>query len=137
MQPPEIISTYLPGIAAIGTVAYLVYERIYNGSSKIRDSILKDYEIRLHQLETQKADFVVQIEQMQKTHTEQMSKLYAELASFKATIIEKDKHIASLTDVLQGRNPELLQVLGELKGGLEKNKDILDYQTKILETKLK
>lgn len=137
MQPPEIISTYLPGIAAIGTVAYLVYERIYNGSSKIRDSILKDYEIRLHQLEDQKKEFVVQIEQMQKTHTEQMSKLYAELASFKATIIEKDKHIASLTDVLQGRNPELLQVLGELKGGQQINKDILDYQTKILETKLK
>lgn len=137
MQPSEIILTYLPGMAAIGTVAYLVYERIYNGSSKIRESILKDYEIRLKQLETQKADFVIQIEQIQAKHTEQISKLYSELASFKATILEKDKHIASLTDILQGRNPELIQVIGEIKGGIEQNKSILDYQTKILETKLK
>lgn len=117
--------------------AYLLYERKKLGGYEIRKEIYNDYKERNEQLEGKI-----------KENLDEIHKTNVEVAKLKATVEEKDKHIESLTSILQGRNPEMIEILTEIKEGnvaiqgfikttyelLNKASEELGYQTKILET---
>lgn len=50
--------------------------------------------------------------------------MHQEISGFRAAIVEKDKHITSLTEILQGRNPEMLEILTEIK---KSNHQIIEF----------
>jgi len=121
-------------VISVLVIIILGYDRIKNGQSGLRKEITAEYKERNDQLD-----------QRIKTLQEESRNRDIEIAKFQATIIEKDKHIIYLTETLQGRNPDTINILGEIK---ELNKKILefmtqekidtkttlDYQTRLLET---
>lgn len=149
------LATIATGTVAIGTLLWTIYERRRSGAGTLRREIDEDNSIRRRQLEEQRAELQLLIVESEKKYKEEMlklreknaediSKLHSELASLKATILEKEKHIISLTTILQGRNPEMVEILREIKEHLidnrkysvdmhSQNKKILDHQTSLLE----
>lgn len=121
------------GIVAIGTLLWTIYERRRSGASNLRHDIDEDNKMRRDQLEERVRELGVQLNALKEDHSKEMSKLHSDLAAFKATIVEKDKHIASLTSILQGRNPEMISLLEGIKNHLLQSQKILDYQTSLLE----
>lgn len=127
------LAVYSVGVISIGTLLWTVYERRRSGAGQLRKEIDEDNAIRRKQLEETVNDL-----------KNEMSRLHTEVSTFKATIVEKDKHILSLTQILQGKNPEMIALLEEIKNHLidnrkftetmhSQNKTILDHQTKMLE----
>ena len=108
---------------------YLGYQRIQLGGYAIRKEIFEDYKERNKQLE----DKI-------KLLGDRMTDMALQLTKLETTIIEKDNHIASLTKLVENRNPQLISVLEEIKiflSGLEgmvvQNQKELLYQTDILD----
>lgn len=136
----NVIPTGVNTALIIVVAALLAYQRWKTGSKGIKDEIIKDYETRIHQLEEQ-------IKAIGETITKQTE----EINGFKIALQEKDKHIDLLTKLLEGRNPELITLLTEIKelakdlqkfmriiyqeiGKSKKElQDELNYQTGILE----
>lgn len=121
-------------VALIAVV--LGWDRFRSGTSNLRKEIAEDYKERNSQLEEK---IQANMDEIQKTNIE--------VARLTGIIQEKDKHIESLTKILQGRNPEMMDILKELKDGnfeiqkfimtsydlLKKSSEELGYQTEILE----
>lgn len=121
-------------ILSVVVIAVLAWDKFRSGSSNLRKEIAADYKERNDQLENKIREFQADL------HNTNL--LVAEL---KGTVAEKDKHIASLTQILQGRNPEMMGLLSEIKelnrqiiGFMQQTnqitKETLDYQTELLET---
>jgi len=90
---------------------YLGYQRIQLGGYAIRKEIFQDYKERNEQLE----DKI-------KLLGDRMTDMALQLTKLETTIVEKDNHIASLTRLVENRNPQLIAVLEEIKvflSGLE------------------
>ena len=126
------LDTIIVGLVALA----LGYDRWRSGSGNLRKEIAADYKERNAQLE----------EKIQ-SNQEEIQKTNLEVARLSGVIQEKDKHIESLTKILQGRNPEMIEVLREIKEGnktiqdfikttyelLKKSSEELGYQTELLE----
>lgn len=54
------------------------------------------------------------------------------VAELKGTLVEKDKHISSLTQILQNRNPDLVSLLTEIKGFMQRIHETTTSNTKEL-----
>lgn len=115
------------GVLLVG--AWLVYQNFRSGSSTIKQQVTDAYKERNQQLETDIAGMKASIESQGK-----------EIARLQGTVEEKDKHIHTLTELVQGRNPEMISVLKEIRDfmkdlhdGMSSSAKVLDYQSKLLE----
>ena len=95
----EHLDTFVIAIVAV----ILGYDRFRSGSSSLRKEISADYKERNEQLEAKIRSF-----------GDELNKTNIEVARLTGIIQEKDKHIESLTKILQGRNPEMLELLKEI-----------------------
>jgi len=116
-------------LVPVVVVIFLAWKEYRSGSSALRKDINSDYIERNQQLEEKLKIFELKLHEV----SIQMVKL-------EATIIEKDKHIDSLTKLIENRNPELIVVLTEIrefmksvKGLVDKNQIELVYQTELLD----
>ena len=96
----ETITTYGAIILAI----FLIIERYRLGTSGLTREIVNDYKIRNEQLDKR-------IKEMD----EKINLQGKDIAHLTGVISEKDKHIESLTKILQNRNPELVDLMNEIK----------------------
>jgi chromosome segregation ATPase len=88
----------------ISIVAVILgWDRLRSGSNNLRKEIAADYKERNLQLEEKIKEF-----------EHQLNETNIKLATVTASLAEKDKHITSLTEILQGRNPETLALLTEI-----------------------
>lgn len=125
-----IITQYAPAVGTIGVLGYLIYDRWTSGTSEIRKDIIADYKERRGQQDANIKDLQAQMQDNDKKHADEMAALTNRFVALEATLAEKDRHIASLTTILQGRNPELVQLLSEIKVSNEK---IMDFMKKMYE----
>jgi len=102
------IAQFSLSILPILAIIFLAWKEYRSGSSRLRKDINEDYRERNSQLE----------EEIKKLR-EEVHKVNIQMMEFKATIIEKDKHIESLTKLIENRNPELVEILQELKNKLK------------------
>lgn len=144
MDWPTIITQYAPTVGMFGVLGYLIYDRVTSGASDIRRDITNDYKERRNQQDAKIKELEDKIQLSEKKHIEELGSLANKFSALEASVAEKDKHITSLTAILQGRNPELVQLLGELKVSnqkiidfmqkmYDKNEKDMKYQTNILE----
>lgn len=130
------ISNHLDTALVSFVAILLAWDRWRSGSGNLRKEIAADYKERNAQLEAKL-----------KENADAITATNLEVAKLTGIIQEKDKHIDSLTKILQGRNPELLELLKEIKEGnnsvhkfmeevydfMKKSNEELGYQTEILE----
>ena len=123
-------------VISAGFNIYQNYQKNKLGAYGIRKEVYDDYKERNAQLEVKIKD-----------NLDEIHKTNLEVAKLQAAVQEKDKHIGSLTKILQGRNPGMIKILKEIKDGniavqnfikttyelLDKASKELGYQTKILE----
>ena len=128
----QIITSYGPIAIAI----YLIVEKLRSGTSGLRKQILNDYETRNAQLDGK-------VKEMDQRIIDQGR----EISHLSGVIQEKDKNIDSLTKILQNRNPELVELMTEIKSSnlevknymklsidhFEKTGKALENQTKMLD----
>lgn len=130
------IGTHIDTIIVAVIAVALGWDKYVSGSSNLRKEITAEYKERNQQLE----DKV-------KNCLDEIHKTNLQVAELTGIIKEKDKHIESLTKILQGRNPEMMELLKEIKEGnaaiqgfikttyelLHKSSEELGYQTELLE----
>lgn len=124
-----------------------IIKQMFSESTGLNKKMMNDYKERNEQLEKSNKDKDEKIEKICKENADMLNKLNLELQKSKAIVVEKEKHIVDLTNILQGRNPEILELLKEITQGnkdnrkfmetvyglIKKSHETLDYQTKILE----
>lgn len=103
-QLTQLIQTF--GTLVVGL--YLVYKHFTSGGAKITRETLEAYKERNLQLDGD-------IKDLKNKFIEQGK----EIAHLGGVISEKDKHIESLTKILQNRNPELERLLDAVRIGQE------------------
>ena len=123
------LSSHLDTIAIVITAIVLIWQKITSGSNGLRKEIADDYKERNTQLSGK-------VEQLRN----ELNATNVLISEFKATITEKDKHIASLTLLLQDKNPEMIKVLeksqeihAQVLKFMEKMDKKMDYQTSMME----
>lgn len=151
MDLQTIITSVLSPVVSIGTLAWVIWERKKSGVSDVQDDVTKYYKERRTQQDERIKEQDIRIlalnetiVQNDKRCAEEIAKIDSKISFFEAAIIEKDKYIKSLTDLIQGRNPEMIDILNSIKEILRKNMDlitimheqnkkVLNYQTDMLE----
>ncbi len=146
----EILKYIVSHIAELGgaiiAVAFVI-KQFWSQSSELNKKMMADYKERNLQLENNNKEKDTRIEKIIKDNAELIIKITAELEKEKAISSQKDEHINNLTTILQGRNPEILELLKEISQGnkdnrtfmqtvyelIKKSHATLDYQTQILE----
>lgn len=146
----EILKYIVNHIAELGgaviAVAFVI-KQFWSQSSELNKKMMADYKARNEQLEIINKEKDEKIERIIKENAALIIKINGELEKEKALSGQKDEHINNLTNILQGRNPEILELLTEIAQGNKDNRTfmqtvydliskshlILDYQTKILE----
>ena len=129
--------TLFPAISSFGTVALIIFvlvKEYRSNASSIEQKVSDGYKQRTEQLEQEvvrmRADFNAKF-------TEQTR----EIAKLSGVLEEKEKHINTLTKLIQGRNPEIMEILKKIEKSLATNQtettDILNSQTEMLENKNK
>lgn len=128
---PQSITGAIGLIAAIAFAIYAGVTKFQNNSGVLRKQINDDYKERNDQLNKR----IVELQ-------EGINLMGREVSEVRGQLIEKDKHIESLTNLIQGRNPEMLQVLQEIRDfmrdlhvTMSDSQKELTYQTGILEKK--
>jgi hypothetical protein len=129
--------TLFTAISSFGTVALIIFvlvKEYRSNASSIEQKVSDGYKQRTEQLEQEvvrmRADFNAKF-------TEQTR----EIAKLSGVLEEKEKHINTLTKLIQGRNPEIMEILKKIEKSLATNQtettDILNSQTEMLENKNK
>lgn len=121
----NFITQHLDTIIVAVIAIILGLERLRSGNSTLRKEIAADYKERNEQLESRLKDFE---KHLQETNLE--------LAKLKGIVDEKDNHIKSLTEVLQGRNPEMLELLKEISVSNVKIKEFMATMYEVLTKEL-
>lgn len=111
-------------ILAVVTLV-LGWDRLRSGSSTIRKEIAEDYKERNKQLE----DRLKEIEESSRNTNLQVAKL-------EGIVHEKDKHIESLTQILQGRNPEMVAILKEISDSNIEIKKFMETMYSVLKNEM-
>lgn len=133
------------GIVVVGVI--LFFQRYLSGSESLRKKISDEYKERNAQLEAKIKASQDDIKVVQ----EEAHKTNLEVARLNGVVTEKDKHIETLTKIIQDKNPETLKLLEEIKDGnaivhkfmeqvfdyMKKANEELGYQTEILESSQK
>lgn len=125
----EFIKAISPGFTSVGLICALIYiviKEFRSGSNDVEKKTLDAYKERNSQLE----------KEIPRLHAD-VKKNGEDIARLRGALDEKDKHIKSLTDILQDKNPEVLALLKEIRDFMhtfnDQTKKILDYQTEMIE----
>lgn len=113
MENLEIINTI--GVVVVGII--LIYQKYISGSSSLRKEIAEEYKERNTQLK----------EDVDKL-TKDVTQYRLENAKLVGAMEEMVKQNKMLTDLLQGKNPEMIQLLADVK---QTNMAILDFMKEI------
>lgn len=97
-----------PLIILLGAVA-IALNQYFNGRSSLSKEVISTYEVQVKQFKEQIITF-----------REEMSTLTLKVGEQNGIIKEKDKYIIELKALLQDRNPELIDLIKDLKGFMEK-----------------
>lgn len=157
----ELLKNIAPAISSIGIflgVIYVIVKEWRSGSSAIEKKTIEGYKERNNQLEGP-GGILPRLQEEIKEITEKFDKKFTEqkeyfqgqiieqgkeIAKLIGIVEEKDKHIKSLTEILQGKNPDMVNVLNEIKElnkkiinhlevSYKETKEELTYQTDLLE----
>lgn len=157
----NFFNSIAPAISSIGIflgALYVIVKEVRSGSSAIEKKTIEGYKERNNQLEGPDGilprleqqikditkDFDEKFAKQKEYFQEKMSKQGEEIARLTGIVEEKDKHIKSLTEILQGKNPDMVNVLNEIKElnkkiinhlevSYKETKEELTYQTDLLE----
>lgn len=122
----DIFTSNLTGWGLVIVIVWQLISQIRSGNGALMKKMLTSYKERGEQLEKINGDLVQVVAQYKE-----------EVAKLVASNEEKDKHNATLRELLQDKNPEVTKVLTEIRDYLkesgEKTDKVLSYQTEILE----
>lgn len=134
------IAQFIGALSPILLVVYIIFREWRSGTSTLRKDINSDYVERNRQLEEKLKDV-----------EDRLNEVSLQMGKLEATLIEKDKHIANITKIIENRNPDLLKVLDEIKTFMKnlnelmiktnntssENSGELHYQTSLLNRQAK
>ena len=117
-------------------LVYIIVKEYRSNTSTLRRDINNDYVERNNQLEEKLKIFEIRLQEVS-----------VQMAKLEATIVEKDRHIDSLTKLIENRNPDLVKVLDDIKTFMKvlhkmiaennktciENNDVLHHQTEMLD----
>lgn len=147
----DITTILVPTVPSLAVLLWVLYDKRKSGVSDVQGDVTKYYQERRSQQDEKikdQDDIIASLKKLidsnDKRHGDEIAKITSDIAGFKATIIEKQSQIESLERILQGRNPEMVELLHKIEEALthnmsfmqvmhEQNKGILDYQTRMLE----
>lgn len=121
----SFISEHLDTILVGAVALFLAVERFMSGSSGLKKEIAAEYKERNEQLEKKWKDA-----------DERITATNLIVAELKGTINEKDKHIDSLTKILQDKNPEVLNLLEKVSASNIKIQEFMMTMHKVLTEEL-
>lgn len=134
------ISEYISTFGVIAVAAFLVYKEYRSGTSSINSQVVANFKVLDEQQKAKIKDQEAAIIQYQKDFAEvkaAMGKMKEDFANqigqLQGEIASKDKHIAELTKTILNRNPELEELLQEIRDFMENIYKQNTYQTGILE----
>lgn len=119
----QIFSNHADTLVVLAVWGGLGIKDYFMGGSTLRKQITAEYKERNDQL-------ALKISTLE-TDSKNTN---LEVAGLKATLVEKDKHIKTLTEILQNRNPEMIQLLKDMKALMSTIINSNKYQTSILES---
>lgn len=90
-------------------IAGYLYSQFKFGSRGVAKEVIETYKLRQDQLEL-----------LLKEAQAQITQLSLDLASMKGQLIEKDKKLEEFTQIFQGKSPELVQILKEIRDFMKK-----------------
>ncbi len=125
-----ILEKGFPAILSIATLGWLLYREVTSGSSRLRKAIDEDNKIRRDQLEEKVKLLQDEFNERETKCATDIKQLGEGIARLEATNLEKDKNNETLRAILQGRNPEMVELLTEIKNS---HSTILDYMKLMLE----
>lgn len=110
----QTIINHLDTIVIAIVAVVLGWDRLRNGSGILQKQLMDGYKERNAQLEEKLKREEEEFRDTIKALQAEQNKMNIEIATFKATIVEKDKRIEELRQDLQGRNPEMIDLLTEI-----------------------
>lgn len=122
------------GITAVLIVCFFLYvmwDKIRGASSKLYRDSAQDYKTRISQLTEEIEDLRTAINENDRASQARATESLSQIANLRGVIQEKDKHIESLTRLIQGRNPEIIELLTELKNS---NSDVKNFMKLAMDT---
>ena len=133
----DFIADNFEHFAIIGVVVWQVVQQIRSGNTALTSKMLADYKERNEQLEGIIRNEREASDKFKNDIDKIISDYKLEVARLRASNDEKDMHNKALKDLLQGKNPEVVNVLKEIRDYFrttdDQNKKVLTYQTEILE----
>ena len=117
------LSEYLPLLNILGFIFLgigFLYVQLRVGGKGVAKEVIDNYRTRQDQLEAQ----------LGRTNRE-LQDLKLEIARMNGQVIEKDKKIEELTTIFQNRNPELVEILKEIRNFMHR----IEKQTTINQTR--
>lgn len=134
------ISEYISTFGVIAVALFLVYKEHRSGNTTLNGQVLANYKTLDAQQKEKIKEQADAIAQYQRDMTEikvSMSKMKEDFANqigqLQGEIASKDKHINELTQTILNRNPELEELLKEIRDFMENIYTQNTYQTGILE----
>jgi len=133
----DFIADNFEHFAIIGVVVWQVVQQIRSGNTALTSKMLADYKERNEQLEGIIRNEREASDKFKNDIDKIISDYKLEVARLRASNDEKDMHNKALKDLLQDKNPEVVNVLKEIRDYFrttdDQNKKVLTYQTEILE----
>lgn len=134
------ITEYISSFGVIAVAVYLVYKEYKSGNTNINSQVVNNYKVLDEQQKEKISEQEQAIAQYQKDFhdvKQAMSKMKEEFANeigkLQGQITAKDKHISDLQATILNRNPELENLLREIRDFMENIYNQNMHQTTILE----
>lgn len=144
MDFSNLLQLTVPTLASLGALGWVIYDKRVSGSVSLRSQIEEDHKIRRAQLEEQNKEVRGEMQKERESCANEIRSLNERMAGVEAANVEKDKTTTFLKEILQGRNPEMIQLLTDIKAShvsiidfmkqmhTENRKELL-YQSAMLE----
>jgi len=120
------LSEWLPYLTMLGFIIMIsgyFFTQFKFGGKGVAKEVIDAYKIQVDQLRQElieaKTEYFKQLDGL-KT---EITNLNLKLANIEGQLIEKDKKIAELTTIFQGRDPELVQILREIRDFMKRIED--------------
>jgi hypothetical protein len=130
------ISQYLPIINVLGFIALgtaIFYTQFKSGAKQVSSEVITNYKAlddqKTQQIEALKQD----VEEIRANMRSSEKGFIERIAKLEGQLKEKDNQLKMVHQILANRNPELEQVLGEIRDFMQSIDLQNQHQTKILE----
>lgn len=115
---------------------FVLWSNLKSKSTELKDKIIWDYEIRNAQLEQRLKDNQEEFKGYVSKMDKMLNDMNLEIAHLRSSNIEKDKNNVMLRELLQDKNPEVVDLLNQIKTLMTKYdewfKETSDFQNRIL-----